>query len=85
MIELNELDVRSHLITKAITLSTACAFFICLVIASLFLSDALGFNLEKLIACLFVTGIFSLIGSFTYFIREIFVATKTLQRQRFQV
>jgi hypothetical protein len=39
-------------------------------------------GLDKLIAALFVLGVLSLIGSFIYFLREIFVATKTLSRQR---
>lgn len=80
--ELDELYERSHLINRAITLSTACALLICLVIAALFLGDATGLGLDKLIAALFVLGVLSLIGSFIYFLREIFVATKTLSRQR---
>jgi hypothetical protein len=82
LLELDELYKRSHLINRAITLSTACALLVCLVIASLFLGDATGLGLDKLIAGLFVVGILSLIGSFIYFLREIFVATKTLTRQR---
>lgn len=80
--ELDELYERSHLINRAITLSTACALLICLVIAALFLGDATGIGLDKLIATLFVLGVLTLIGSFIYFLREIFVATKTLSRQR---
>jgi hypothetical protein len=80
--ELDELYKRSHLINRAITLSTTCALLVCLVIAALFLGDATGLGLDKLIAGLFVTGILSLIGSFIYFLREIFVATTTLTRQR---
>ena len=80
--ELHELYERSHLINRAITLSTTCGLLICLVIATLFSGDATGLNLDKLVAALFVGGVFSLIGSFIYFMREIFVATKTLSRQR---
>ncbi len=80
--ELDELYDRTHLINRAITLSTSCALLVCLVIASLFLGDATGLGLDKLIAALFVGGIFALVGSFIYFLREIFVATKTLARQR---
>ncbi|MFZ6723261.1 DUF2721 domain-containing protein [Undibacterium sp. Ji49W] len=80
--ELQELYERSHLINRAITLSTSCGLFICLVIATLFLGDATSLSLDKPIALLFVAGVFSLIGSFIYFLREIFVATKTLTRQR---
>ncbi|HTD04417.1 DUF2721 domain-containing protein [Undibacterium sp.] len=80
--ELNELYLRAHLINRAITLSTTCALLICLVIAALFMGDALDLQLDKLIAGLFVVGIVVLIGSFIFFLREIFVATKTLTRQR---
>jgi len=80
--ELDELYRRSHLINRAITLATFCALFICLVIATLFLEDAMSLNLSKLIATMFVLGIFSLTGSLVYFLREIFVATRTLERDR---
>ncbi|WP_230407529.1 DUF2721 domain-containing protein [Undibacterium rivi] len=79
--ELVELFQRSHLINRAITLSTTCGLLICLVIAALFVGDAVGLNLDKLIAGLFVGGILSLIGSFVYFMSEIIVATRTLDRQ----
>ncbi|WP_234030345.1 DUF2721 domain-containing protein [Undibacterium sp. 14-3-2] len=79
--ELVELFQRSHLINRAITLSTTCGLLICLVIAALFVGDAMGLNLDKLIAGLFVGGILSLIGSFVYFMSEIIVATRTLDRQ----
>jgi hypothetical protein len=80
--ELDELYQRSHLINRAITLSSTCALLICLVIAALFVGDALDLHLDKIIAALFVTGVMALIGSFIFFLREIFVATKTLRRQR---
>ncbi|MEB0137799.1 MULTISPECIES: DUF2721 domain-containing protein [unclassified Undibacterium] len=79
--ELDELYRRSHLINRAITLSTGTGLLICLVIAALFLGDATGLSLDKFIAALFVGGILSLIGSFIFFMREIFVATQTLSRQ----
>jgi hypothetical protein len=82
LLELDELYERTHLINRAITLSTTCGLLICLVISALFLADAIGLGLDKTIAALFVGGILALVGSFIYFLREIFVATKTLSRQR---
>lgn len=76
-IELQALYGRAHLINRAITLSTTCALLICLVIAALFLGDALNLALAKFIAALFVLGMLSLIGSFFFLLREIFVATRT--------
>jgi len=80
--ELDELYARSHLINRSITLACLCALFICLVISALFVGDAFSLQLSKFIASLFVLGIFSLVGSFVYFLREIFVATRTLERDR---
>ncbi len=81
-LELDELYQRMHLINRAITLSSTCALLVCLVIAALFMGDALDIHLDKMIASMFVLGVFALIGSFIFFLREIFVATKTLRRQR---
>jgi hypothetical protein len=81
----HEIDVlyrRGHLINRAITLSTSCALFICIVIATLFIGDAFNIALNRLIAFLFVFAMFALIGSFIYFLREIFIATRTLTLRR---
>ena len=80
--EINVLYQRGHLINRAITLSTACGLLVCLVIATLFIGDALGLAFGKLIALLFVLAMMSLIGSFYYFMREIFIATATLTMRR---
>lgn len=53
-----------------------------MVIATLFIGDALNLRLAQFIALLFVLGMFSLIGSFVYLLREIFVATRTLSMRR---
>jgi hypothetical protein len=42
----------------------------------------LDLHLDKVIASLFVLAVLALVGSFIFFLREIFVATKTLRRQR---
>ena len=78
---LTEIEIlyrRARLINGAITLSTSCALFICVVIAALFIGDALGLDLTTFIAMLFVVAMLALIGSFVYLLREIFVATSTL-------
>jgi hypothetical protein len=80
--ELDELYTRSHLINRSIAFSTVCALLVCLVIATLFLEDAMGFNLSKLIATMFVLGVLSLTGSYIFFLGEIYVATRTLERDR---
>src|SRR4051812_23021700 len=47
--ELGVLYRRAHLINGAITLSTSCALLICVVIAALFVGDALGLKLGPMI------------------------------------
>ncbi|WP_151446089.1 DUF2721 domain-containing protein [Lacisediminimonas profundi] len=69
---------RAQLINRAITLSTTCGLLVCLVVATLFLGDALGLRLASFIGGLFVLAMFSLIGSFVFLLREIFVATNNL-------
>ncbi|MDF3035670.1 MAG: hypothetical protein K0S28_944 [Paucimonas sp.] len=80
--ELQNLYRRSHLINRAITLSTASALMVCLVIALLFVGDAFRFPMPSLIAILFVAAMVTLIGSLIYLLREIFVATSSLNSRR---
>ena len=80
--ELEALYRRATLINRAITLSTACGLLVCLVIATLFIGAAVDVNLATFIAVCFVAGMFSLIGSFVYLLREIFVAIRAFSVQR---
>jgi hypothetical protein len=73
--ELETLYGRTHLINRAITLSTSSALLVCVVIASMFVGDALDLELGKFIGALFVLAMLALIVSFIFFLREIFVAT----------
>lgn len=76
--ELGSLYQRAVLINRAIALSTACALLVCIVIAALFIGDAMNMNLASFIAICFVVGMFSLTGSFVYLLREVFIATQAL-------
>lgn len=80
--ELLILYERSHLINYAITLSTTCGLLICMVIAMLFLGDTTNLPLDKYIAGSFVLGMFALIGSFIYLLREIFIAARAMRSGR---
>lgn len=85
---LNELDVlfsRARKINRAIFLSTSCALLICLVVAILFLADAMDLKLVTPIASLFVLAMVSLTGSFVYLLREILQATDFQDKQRQRV
>jgi hypothetical protein len=83
--ELETLYRRAHLINRAITLSTSCGLLVCVVIATLFIGDALNLGLVKFIASCFVLAMFALIGSFVYFLREIFIATRTLSMRHLRL
>jgi hypothetical protein len=79
--ELLSLYQRTHLINRAITLSTTCALLVCITIAALFIGDALALGLSKFIALLFIFAMLALIGSFVYLLREIFVAIGSISIQ----
>lgn len=80
--EMEILFRRAQKINRAITLSTTCALLICVVVAALFLGDALNLRLGTLIATLFVLAMVALTGSFIYLLREILLATEFLDAQR---
>ncbi len=82
LFELETLYRRSHLINRAITLSTSSALLVCIVIAVLFIGDALNLKLATVIAFLFVLTMLTLIGSLIFLLREIFVATATMSMRR---
>jgi len=77
--ELDTLYARSHLINRAITLATACALMVSLVIVALFVGDALNIGLSKIIATFFVMAMICLLASFIYLLREILLATQTMR------
>lgn len=77
--ELRILYRRMDIIHRAVTLSTACALLICLVIIALFADMAFALHVARpVIGVLFTFAMLALIGSFGLFLREIFVATDAL-------
>jgi hypothetical protein len=80
--ELSTLYARSHLINRAITLATACALMVSLVIVALFVGDALNVDLSKFIAACFVLAMVCLVTSFIFLLREILVATQLMRSSR---
>jgi hypothetical protein len=77
--ELGMLSRRAQLIQGAITLSTACALLICLVIATLFAGFALSRDLSWVIMILFVAALAAFIGALLLFLLEIRWATASLR------
>lgn len=64
---------------RAITLCTACALLICLLIAGLFIGAVLGLELTVLLAGLFILAMVALVGGYLSFLREVFLATESLR------
>jgi hypothetical protein len=77
-VELDILSRRMHLIQRAITFSAISALLVCILVATLFLTDVLDIVFDRSIAALFGASMLALIASFIYFWREIVLATVTL-------
>ncbi|MFO7304190.1 MAG: DUF2721 domain-containing protein [Gammaproteobacteria bacterium] len=75
---LKVLSKRATLINRAIALCVLCGLLVSLVVAALFVSAALQFELGLPIAIMFVTALLSLAAALIYFLREVFMATEML-------
>jgi len=76
---LRTLAHRARLLSAAIALSTICALLVSMVVVSLFLGALLDYKLSLVVATLFIVAMVSFIGGLLCFLREVFVATKTLR------
>ncbi len=77
--ELGSLSRRAELVNRGITLCTAAALFVCLLIACLFIGSLLNRALVLLLAGLFVAAMVALIGGYISFLQEILLATRSLR------
>ena len=77
--DLVTLSQRAKLISRAITLCTATALFVCSVIAVLFLSAFFRFDASILVALLFIAAMSAFFLALVWFLREIYVATVSLR------
>lgn len=73
--ELQSLKRRARLIHWAIGLCTTCLLLICTIIAVLFLGSFIAFDMELLVAALFITAMLLLCVALINFICEIYLAT----------
>jgi hypothetical protein len=82
--ELAILDRRAQLVNIGITLGITTALLICIVIVTAFIEAFLGVSHAMLIGGLFMAAMFSLIGTLLAFLREVFLAIRsiTLGRSR---
>ena len=77
--ELLTLSRRAQLVNRAITLFTACALIICLLIATLFVGALTDLQLVAPLSGLFILAMLALIVGYLNFLREIFLATEGLR------
>lgn len=70
---------RARLLSRAITLCTICALLVAMVVVALFVSALVGRRLAIVISVLFIVAMFCFIGGLLFFLREIFLATRTLR------
>jgi len=77
--DLAVLSRRAKLNGRAITFCTATALLVCTMIAVLFVSAFLGFEASIPVAVLFVAAMLSFFLGLLWFLREIYLATKSLR------
>ena len=77
--ELYTLARRARLVSHAITLCTTTALLICTVIAVLFSSAFLPFDVTLPVAFLFIAAMLSFFLGLLNFLREIFLATASMK------
>ncbi|GAB4119527.1 MAG: hypothetical protein Tsb008_11020 [Rhodothalassiaceae bacterium] len=80
--ELMVLDRRMTLSHWSISLCTASALFVCLVVMLLFLSDALDFEFAGSLVGLFIVTMSTLIGGLVLFFIEVSIATRHIGVRR---
>ncbi|HXR20900.1 MAG TPA: DUF2721 domain-containing protein [Steroidobacteraceae bacterium] len=73
------LTLRARLLGRAIALCTICALLVSMVVVALFLGALFDFRLSLTIAILFIVAMLSFIGGLSLFLREVFVATRSLR------
>jgi hypothetical protein len=77
-IEIANLQRRSRWIHWAISLCTVCALFICIVIAGLFIGSELGKDPSGMVASFFIAAMLALTAGLLCFLREITLATVSI-------
>jgi len=75
---LRVLSRRATLINRAIALCVLSGLLVSLVVAALFVSSSLRIDLASPIAVTFVIALLSLAAALLLFLREVFIATRSL-------
>ncbi|HEX2450513.1 MAG TPA: DUF2721 domain-containing protein [Gemmatimonadales bacterium] len=80
--DLQLLSERARLVNRAIGLCTFGALLVCLVIVALFVSAIADAHLGQVIALAFTAAMLALIGGLVHFLRETYLATRSLRTGR---
>jgi hypothetical protein len=80
--DLQLLAHRARLVNRAIGMCTFGALLVCLVIVALFVSAIADAHLGKVIALAFTAAMLALIGALITFLRETYLATRSLRSGR---
>lgn len=78
-VRLAALARRGRLLSRAITLATISGLLVSVVVVLLFLGNAFRVGVGYVIGALFTLAMLSLIASILFFLRDVFVATKSLR------
>lgn len=70
---------RARLVSYAISFCTVCSLLICAVIIALFLGAFLNTDVSNVIGVIFIAALGALAGGLVIFLREIYLATRTLR------
>ena len=77
--ELKMLEKRRHVTSRAITMCTISALFVCLVIVTLFLEVMLKIPFNWIVGILFTLATLALVAGLTFFLREVHMASKAIK------
>ncbi len=80
--DLGMLAQRARLVNRAIGMCTFGALLVCLVIVALFVSAFADAHLGQVIALAFTGAMLALIGALVNFLRETYLATRSLRAER---
>ena len=77
--EMAILSRRARWVHWAVSLCTMSALFICIVIAALFVGSETGMNPSRAVSLLFISAMLALIFGLLCFLREVFLATGSVE------
>ena len=77
--ELNMLERRRYITSRAITMFTVAALLVCLVIVTLFIQVMISAPLNWFIGVLFILSTIGLVIGLWYFLREVYLASSTVR------